>query len=173
MCCTPASVCMVVESLSGGRHLLTPASSQVLPAEPHLCLQSAGGSHIPAQPCAALSHLTLSQGHGHVALHSFQRIWQNKHCYVVKSLQINLALRLNSVYLLLPCWFLKGQDSVRSGFPFHQTCKQRFLNFLFPRKCFFFLSVTIKMSAGYLEAQAWYNKVWWNDHFCLAFGLQR
>lgn len=29
---------------------------------------------------------------------------------------------------LLPCWFLKGQNSLRSGFLFHQTYKQKIFN---------------------------------------------
>lgn len=75
-CCTPA--CVVVESLSGAPHLLTRASCRVSLAQTHLCLQSTGGAHIPAQPCAALPQLHLHHGHGHIVLHSFKYLWKER-----------------------------------------------------------------------------------------------
>lgn len=129
-CCTPAGV--VVHPLSGARHLFTLASCQIILAQPHLCLQSAGGSHIPAQLCATLSYLTLCHRHRHVVLHSFQHIWKKtkKHCYAVKPFTVEsyVVLWLTLVHSLLPCWSLNGQDFLRNNFPFHHTCKQRFIN---------------------------------------------
>ena len=127
MRCTPASLHVVVEPLSGACHLLTLAPCQVLLAEPHLCLQSAGGSHIPAQPCANPSHLTLRHRNRHVVLHSFQDVWKQKN--IARCENFYCAGSSCSPFdlwtLFLPCWCLNGQDSIRRGFPFHHTCKQR------------------------------------------------
>lgn len=125
-CCTPASLHMVVEPLSGARHLLTLAFCHVLLAEPHLRLHSAGGSHIPAQPGATPSHLTLRHRNRHVVLHSFQGVWKQKNIACCEHFYRAISSRsqFDLWTLFLPFWCLKGQDSFRRGFPFHHTCKQ-------------------------------------------------
>lgn len=67
-------VCMAVQCLSGACHFFALASCHVFLAQPHICLQSAGGSHIPAQPCITVCHHGLHHSQRHVVLHSFMCI---------------------------------------------------------------------------------------------------
>lgn len=104
-CRTPASVGAVVQSLPGARHLLTATSGLPFLAQQHFCFQSAGGSHIPAQPSHTVSHLTLGHRHRDAVAHSFQKSCAKTTTVLYKSLikQFYLGLKLASGYLRLIC----------------------------------------------------------------------
>lgn len=106
----PASVGVVVQSLPAARHLLTATSGLPFLAQQHFCVQSAGRSYVPAQPCPTISHLTLSQRHRDVVDHSFQGVCKKKkqqHCCAVKSFitQLYLGLKLALGYLCHICQY--------------------------------------------------------------------
>lgn len=127
-CWTPARV---VQFLPGAWYLFTLSSYQVFLAQPHLCLQATGGSHIPAQPCATLPHLRLHHRHRNVVLHSFQCIWE-KNKQKTPLLSCEIIYHANVSYfqvgiskLPLPFWFLKGHDSRRIFFFCHRIWKNK------------------------------------------------
>ena len=123
----PACTCLVVQPLPGAAHLLAPASWQLSLAQPHLCLQPAGGTHVPAQPRATPPHRKLLQGHTHIVLHSFKCFWNKREHKIKVCVSINADNKINgfeSGRPSLPFWFLKGQNCLLRSFPFHHTWKQ-------------------------------------------------
>lgn len=121
----------IVHSLPGAANFLTRASWLFSLTQPHLCLKSAGGGDVPAQPHAALPPLMLYHWYWNVFLHSFQSAWF-KNIYIKKRrtqrinlkifLQLSRTLAQNLGINILPFWFLKGQKLFRTVFLDHQTC---------------------------------------------------